>query len=171
MTAAPTLTTERLTLRPHLMADFPPYAAVMTSERAVYMGGPYSATEAWGWFASDVAQWDLLGHGGLAVIETATGKTVGQVSVIQPPDYPEPELGWIAFAGHEGKGYITEAASRLRDHAWSGIGVGSLVSYIDSRNDRSIAVARRLGAIEDPQAPRTDYADLVYRHPAPETLQ
>ena len=38
---APTLTTERLTLRPMRAGDFPAYAALMASPRAVYMGGPY----------------------------------------------------------------------------------------------------------------------------------
>jgi hypothetical protein len=40
---APTLSTERLTLRPATMADFPAYAAFVTSDRARFMGGPHNA--------------------------------------------------------------------------------------------------------------------------------
>ena len=40
------------------------------------------------------------------------------------------------------------------------------VSYIDPGNARSIALAERLGARPDPDAPRADPDDLVYRHTA-----
>ena len=37
-------------------------------------------------------------------------------------------------------------------------------------NARSIALAHRLGAVLDPDAARTDPADLVFRHPVPGAL-
>jgi hypothetical protein len=48
MTAIPTLTTCRLSLRPMRPNDFPAYAALMAGPRAVYMGGPYDTMAAWG---------------------------------------------------------------------------------------------------------------------------
>lgn len=162
MTAAPTLTTKRLTLRPHVMADFDAYAGLMQSDRAVHMGGPFDLQHAWMWFASDIAQWPLKGCGALAVTETATNRLVGQVILNDLPHFPERELGWMAF--DQGHGYLTEAAVRLRDYAFADLGWPTLVSYVAPANDRSIALAERLGARQDRTADRPDPEDLVFRY-------
>lgn len=159
---APTLTTDRLTLRPHQIADFEPYAAFWASERARFMGGPVDRNAAWKWFAVDVAQWPLLNCGALAVTETATGRLVGQVGLNDLPNFPERELGWLTF--EEGQGFATEAARALRNYAFDTLGWTTLVSYIDRDNHRSIALAERLGARRDPAAIGPDPEDLVYRH-------
>lgn len=146
----PTLTTARLTLRPPVMADFEAYAAALAGPAAAYMGGPRSRDGAWDWFASDVAQWHLRGHGSLTVTEGATA--VGQVNIVQPPHFPEPELGWIAYAGRTGRGLMAEAAAALRDWAFGPRGLATLVSYIDPANAPSVRLAQRLGARPDPAA-------------------
>jgi RimJ/RimL family protein N-acetyltransferase len=147
----PTLQTTRLTLRPHVMDDFPAYADFVASDRAKYMGGPHDRRTAWSWFCSDIAQWHLLGFGSLAVT-LPDGTFIGQVNVIQPPFFPEVELGWCVFADHEGQGYVTEAASALRDWAFGPRGLVTMVSYIDPNNTRSVHVAERLGATFDANA-------------------
>lgn len=163
MSGAPTIRTERLVLCPHVMEDWPAYRDVLTSERARAMGGPYDEQYAWFWFASDIAQWSLMGHGALAV-RTHAGQLVGQVTINRPPFFPEGELGWIAFEGGGGRGYLTEAAAALRLWAYRSLGWKRLVSYIAPGNLRSIALAERLGAWRDPDAPGLG-ASLVYRHP------
>ncbi len=60
---APTLHTERLTLRMPVMADFEPRAAFAASERSVWEGGPIDRAAAWRMFASEVGQWPLMGYG------------------------------------------------------------------------------------------------------------
>jgi RimJ/RimL family protein N-acetyltransferase len=164
---APTLTTQRLTLRPQRIEDFEPFAEFLASDRAQFMGGPHDRNMAWSWFASDEAQWPLLGHGGLTVTLTATGETLGQVSVIRPPRFPEPEIGWIAYAGHEGHGYLTEAARALLAWAFGPGGLTTLVSYIRRTNPRSAAIARRLGGVVDPAGVLPDGAvdSDVWRYP------
>lgn len=166
---APTLHTPRLTLRPLTMADCPVYAAFKASPRSVHMGGPFDTFGAWALFCHDIAQWTLYGHGGLMIDLTATGSTVGNVGISHGPLFPEPELGWFLYDGHEGKGYATEAARALRDWGFATRGLPTLVSYLDPPNRASAAVAERLGAVLDPHAPRQegDEADLVYRHPRP----
>jgi RimJ/RimL family protein N-acetyltransferase len=116
------------------------------------MGGPHDRDIAWSWFASDAAHWSLLGHGGLTVTLTATGATLGQASVVCPPAFPETGLGWIVYAGHEGRGYATEAARALCTWAFGPGGLTTLVSYIRQANTRSAAIARRLGGAIDPAA-------------------
>jgi RimJ/RimL family protein N-acetyltransferase len=160
----PTLRTGRLILRAPVMEDFPAYARLMASPRAIHMGGPFDTRAAWGLFCHDVALWELFGHGALMVDLTATGECVGQVGINHGPLFPEKELGWQVYEAHEGRGYATEAAQALRDWAFATLGLRTLVSYIDPANTRSAAVAERLGAVLDQTAPKQDPDDLVYRH-------
>lgn len=166
----PTLTTKRLVLRLPVIADFPLYQAFVTSERAVYMGGPHDAAQAWHWFCNDVAQWALLGVGGLTI--TLKGKAIGQVAVCQGPIFPEPELGWFLFdAAHQGQGYATEAASAMRDWAFGARGLKTLVSYIDPANNGSQRLAARLGGTLDLGAATPGgLTCLTYRFNAPKEM-
>lgn len=160
----PTLETPRLVLRPLREDDFPAYGAFLASPRSRYMGGPYSGWAAWGMFCHEIACWDLFGHGGLLIERRDDGAGVGVIEINGGPLFPEPELGWMLYEGFEGQGYATEAAAALRDWGFKVAGLNTLVSYFDPANVRSIAVARRLGGVLDPQAPRQDPEDLVFRY-------
>lgn len=164
MTAAPVLHTPRLTLRAPVMADFPAYAAFLGSARSAFMGGPYDGWAAWGMFCHQIAGWQIFGHGGLTVLRKDNGEAIGIVEVNGGPLFPEPELGWQLYDGHEGQGFATEAARALRDWAFANLPLDSLVSYTDPENLASQAVARRLGAVIDPDAPVQDEGDIVWRH-------
>ncbi|TQV68079.1 GNAT family N-acetyltransferase [Denitrobaculum tricleocarpae] len=163
----PRLETERLLLRVPEMKDWPDYAELMLSPRAVYMGGPFTTPVAWGMFCHDLAQWQLFGHGALMIETRETGRCLGQVGINYGPLFPEHELGWILYEDAEGKGYACEAARALRNWAFEVRGLKTLVSYIDPENTRSRRLAERLGATLDPAAPGQDPTDLVFRHPRP----
>lgn len=162
----PVIETPRLSLRPMAPGDFPAYAALMASPRAVCMGGPFDDRAAWGLFCHDAAGWSLFDAGALMMDRRDTGQTVGQVGINRGPLFPEPELGWMLYDGHEGQGLATEAARALRDWAFGTADLPTLVSYMDPANHASAAVARRLGAVPDPEAARPPggEADLVFRH-------
>ena len=160
----PTLSTERLTLRAPDYADYPAYAAFLASPRSTYMGGPYTGWAAWGMFCHDTACWHLFGHGALMIDLRESGACIGQVGINHGPQFPEKELGWLLYEGHEGRGYVLEAARALRHWAFAELGLTTLVSYCDPANARSIAVAERLGAVRDDLAPRQDPEDVVFRH-------
>ena len=164
----PQLSTDRLTLRPARMDDLPDYTAFLATDRCRYMGGPHPAREAWNWFCNDTAQWALLGMGGLLIVPRGAASAVGQVAVCHGPIFPEPELGWFLYDGHEGKGYATEAAALMRDWAFGPRGLTALVSYVDPANTASARVARRLGAEIDPNAATPDNTPTdVWRHRRP----
>ncbi len=167
MVAIPTLRTERLVLRPPVMADFEAYRLLMTSPRSSGMGGPFDGRAAWGMFCHDIALWELCGHGALMMDLVGGGQCVGQVGINHGPLFPEKELGWLLYDGYEGHGYATEAAAALRDWAFAARGLSTLVSYFDPANVRSVRVAERLGGRRDPDAVRQDPEDIVIRYPPP----
>ncbi|KKB07582.1 GNAT family N-acetyltransferase [Devosia chinhatensis] len=166
MTDVPTIVTQRLELRPMVMADFENYRALMMSDRARFMGGPYDLRSAWGMFTNDVAQWALFGHGCLMIQRRGDSACLGQVGINHGPLFPEKELGWLLYEGYEGHGYAFEAASALRAWAFGTLTIHHLVSYCDPENARSIALAQRLGGVLDVQAVGQDPRDLVFRYRA-----
>jgi len=163
MTSAPELTTARLTLRAHTIHDFEPYAAFFASDRAEHIGR-LDRRKAWYAFCSDVAQWALHGYGAWAITDD-TNSFVGQVGILKPDEFPEPELGWLLLKDQESKGIATEAAIAARDWAFVKRGLPTLVSYIAPANIRSQKLAERLGACVDTTAVGDDPDDMVYRHP------
>lgn len=167
MPQAPTLETDRLILRPMSLDDWSAYKKLMGSERARYMGGPFSERDAWGMFCHDAGQWSLFGHGALMIVEKSSGAVAGQVGINHGPLFPEKELGWMLYDTAEGKGFAFEAAVRLRQWAFETLEIPALVSYIDPDNLKSQRLAQRLGAQLDADAPRSDPTDLVYRHLRP----
>lgn len=164
MTTIPTLTTPRLILRPMRAEDWSGYHRLMASERSVYMGGPFSLSVIWGMFCADHAQWSLFGCGALMIESKADGDCLGQVGINSGPLFPEQELGWLLYPEAEGKGFACEAATALRAWGRDVRRLGTLVSYIDPDNTRSVRLAERLGARLDADAQRPDPSDLVYRH-------
>lgn len=183
LTGTPTLDTERLHLRAPQPQDAPAFIRYFATERAQFTGGPKTERAAWDFFqtpraqyvsapknrthlwyelASEVGSWDLMGMGGWAI--EVDGTLAGQVAITHPPHFAEPELGYILFDGFEGRGIAHEAATLALDYTWRTIKPTSLVSYIDARNTRSIALAKRLGATRDDTAEKYDDGDVVYRH-------
>lgn len=168
MTPNPTLETERLVLRRPDDRDTEAAIAFLASDRARFVGGPLDLGQAWRAHAKMVGHWGLRGFGLFAVTEKSTGKTLGIAGPYYPGNWPEHELGWhIWDPAYEGKGIAYEAVLAARAWVYGTLGWKTAVSYIDPGNDRSIALAERLGARFDPDAARPDDTCLVYRHPAP----
>ena len=163
-TSAPTLTTERLTLRMPRLADFEHWVVFFATDRSVHEGGPLDRRGAWRQFAADTGQWALLGYGPFGVDDRATGAYLGEVGIYHPPEFPEPELGWFVVPEAEGRGIAFEAASAVRDWARESLGWTRLVNIIDGQNTRSIALGKRLGGVLDPSIPGADPGDVVIRH-------
>ena len=162
---APTLKGKGLNLRPHVAEDLDAFWAFYQTPRAEYLTAVRNRSDVWYGFGAQVASWTLYGMGAWAI--EVEDKLAGQISVCQPPHFPEPEIGWILFDGFEGRGIAFQAATLALDHTWAHIRPKTLVSYIDQNNARSIALAQRLGAYPDPEAKKYDEVDVVYRHPRP----
>jgi RimJ/RimL family protein N-acetyltransferase len=163
LTVAPTLTTARLRLRMPVLADFEHRAGFYASDRSVWEGGPMSRETAWRIWASEVAQWPLMGAGPFSVEDT-DGTYLGEVGIYQPEGYPEPELGWFVVPEAEGRGIAREAATAVLHWARDTLGLDHLVNYIDPGNARSIALGERIGGTRRSDLPGTEPGDVVIYH-------
>ena len=168
MVDVPQLETDRLILREIRPEDFEAYAAFYESDRSALRGGPLSRADAWAAFAAEIGHWVMRGYGFWSVDEKASGAHCGLVGLYYPEGWPAPEVGWLVWAEHEGKGIAREAALRARAYAFEVLGWPQVVSCISVGNQRSIKLAERLGATFDRRVPRSGRPDLlVYVHPSP----
>ena len=164
----PRLETERLILRKPEPGDLDAYVGYFTSERSQYTDGPLDAETAWRWFGTEIGHWTLRGFGMFTVVEKAAPAVpLGLVGPFYPAGWPEPEIGWLLWEGAEGRGIGRESARACLNFVFRDLGWTTAVSYIHRENHRSITLARRLGAVEDPMAPRKSAHELVYRHKGP----
>lgn len=165
----PMLETENLILRAPKPADWPQWDGFAQSDRARYIGGPYTQGKSWRAFGHAVGMWALRGYGSFIITRKGDDTGLGMTGPWHPADWPERELGWTMWSDAlEGKGVMYEAASAARRHAFETLKWDTAVSYIDADNIRSIRLAERLGATLDAaaQVPEgfTDVEVRVYRH-------
>lgn len=148
---APTLTTDRLTLRGHHPDDLDALAA-MWAEPAVYAmigGKPRPREEVWIRLLRSIGQWTAFGYGAWVVCDRATGTVLGDIGLLESrraimPELTVPEAGWtLATAGH-GQGYAEEAMRVVLGWA-DGHGVARTCCIIDPNNAPSIRLAEKLG--------------------------
>ena len=150
LTTAPTLNTQRLILRGPERDDLAALTCFMTSAPSmIEQGETISAEQAWFGFLTGIGHWQWHDFGFFMVVEQTTGLPIGRVGLLKHSNWPDIELAWHLFDGAEGKGFATEAAIAVKQWAREDLGIERLHSYIDVKNMRSQAVAKRLGAVSD----------------------
>ncbi len=166
-----TLRTDRFVLRRPGPDDWPAFHAFMMSDRSAAFGSHRNLAKSFRSFAAELGHWEIFGFGMWAVTTHEANTALALIGPWTPPDWPEPEVGWMVLsASAEGTGLATEAARAAIHHAYHVLCWPTVVSYIGPENIRSIRLAEKLGARLDPAAPqpRPDDPVLVYRHPKPE---
>ena len=146
----PVLSTQRLTLRAFEDDDLDAWAAIVGDEEtARYIGGVRDRSEAWLRMATYHGHWVLRGYGQWAVVAEGSGRCVGRCGLWFPEGWPELEVGWTLSREVWGRGYATEAGRAAIEWGRSSLGLTRIASCIVPGNDRSIAVAERLGMAFD----------------------
>lgn len=74
-----------------------------------------------------------------------SGELVGDLGFRITEDGKQGEVGYTLARGHWGKGYATEAVSRLLDHAFGVLGLHRVYAIVDQENALSAAVLERVG--------------------------
>ena len=143
----PVLQTERLTLRPLAIEDFPRWAEMMADPVASkFLGGVQPASTAWRGFMSMAGAWSLTGISMFSLIERDTGLWLGRIGPWTPHGWPGTEVGWGLHPDAQGKGYGVEAATATLDYAFDVLGWTDVIHCIDPDNTPSQRLAERLGS-------------------------
>lgn len=168
----PRLETQRLLLRVPEPADFDACADfLLDRERARGFGAEENRAQAWRWFACNLGHWAWHGYGYFTMQLKETGTPCGMTGIWNPEGWPEPEIGWLVYADHEGKGLAHEGALRAREWAYLSVGLTTLTSNIVPGNTRSEALARRMGAWFEREYDNVIMGrEQLFRHPAPADL-
>jgi RimJ/RimL family protein N-acetyltransferase len=146
MTIGPTLTTQRLILRPPAAEDFNGFVELMASEQSRFIGGPQAPAMVWRGVTAITGAWVIEGFSMFSVIERSSGQWIGRVGPWRPLGWPGDEVGWGLLASAQGKGYATEAAAAAINWAFDHLGWDDVIHCIAPDNPASQAVARRLGS-------------------------
>lgn len=144
--------TERLVLRPLRMADADDmFEYASDAEVCRFLSwGPYECREqAAAWIDTRLARvnpTDVL----LGVEERASGKLIGVVRAYNV-DSPEnsAEISYILNPAFQGKGYMTEAAQRVIELLFDGLGVSCVYAYCVEDNNASSRLMERIGMHRD----------------------
>ncbi len=161
----PTVETERLILRAPHQDDLPAMTAFFKTERSYMVGGPKDELGSWDSLVKRLGHWALNGYGLWHLTEKSSGAFVGWAGMIFAPGWDEPELGWTLLEQAEGKGLGFEAAQAARHYAAQHQGLNGVMSYIAHANDRSRALAERLGATYEREAELLGKKAQMWRHP------
>lgn len=143
------LETPRLRLREFHYDDALALEAVLGDAEVMKHGpGSQSKEQIQKWLAETLQLYELHKFGPLAIIEKGTGAFVGYCGLFFFCDLDgqeEIEIGYRLARSHWRKGYATEAATAVRDHAFHQLGLKRLVAMIDPFNTASASVAEKLG--------------------------
>ncbi|HXW51314.1 MAG TPA: GNAT family N-acetyltransferase [Candidatus Acidoferrales bacterium] len=147
----PEIETPRLLLRRWTYADRDAFAR-MTQDpdvmRYMHDSVPLSDREVDAALASTIERYEQLGFGDWALVERETNEILGESGLGKLEGRTDIEIGWMLLPRHWGKGYAFEAASAVKEHARSVIGLRHLVALTRPDNARSIDLAGRLGLRE-----------------------
>lgn len=143
----PTLTTERLVLRPFRGEDLGAHAAMNGDPRVMqYIGEVQDRPAAFRSMCSYIGHWHFRGYGPWAVEERATGAFIGRAGVMRWEPWSDVEVAYALVPAAWGKGFASEMAARTLRYAHEVVGARGVVSHIVDGNAASIRVAERLGA-------------------------
>lgn len=166
----PTLKTERLTLRPRVLADLEDcYAMDREPEILRYVYGPWTDRDNHRTFIRERIERTYppgLGYWCLA-LHDAPEVFLGWVLLIpEDGEGPEVEIGWRLRNAAQGKGYAREAAAHLMHYGLTELKLPKIVAAIHRDNLASQRLAEKIGLIRVSERvvhglPAVDYAILA----------
>ncbi len=145
----PTLTTERLILRPFVLEDAPTVqrlagdrAVADTTERIPH---PYEDGMAEAWIATHAQQFRDRKECTFAIVLKDGQQVIGGVSLSLTMAHARGELGYWIGREFWNRGYCTEAARAVVEYGFSGLGLHRIQGRHLSRNPASGRVMAKLG--------------------------
>lgn len=162
------ISTERLLLR-HLQEqdDEALYGVFGDPEVMQYGDGIQSREWVRNWLQKSMTQYRQRRFGPYVVVEKNSGNVIGYCGLFYFPNIngkPEVEIGYRLVRSAWGKGYATEAARAVCEHAFKNLGISRLIALIDPSNVASLRVAEKIGMHYDQDVMLKGYShpDRVY---------
>lgn len=143
------LTTERLLVREFQMEDEEPLHSIFRDPEVMRFGDGVQTVD-WihTWLQKALEQYEQRGYGPYAVLKQDNSNFIGYCGLFYFPDVngkSEIEIGYRFARAAWGKGFATEAARAVREHAFQSLGIRRLIAIIDPSNVASLRVAEKLG--------------------------
>ncbi len=145
---APTLTTDRLTLRGPSPDDLGAYEALYAvSDLTVgqYRGGR-SKDEISGVLRKDMDHWNTRGFGMWLLSLKGQSEVLGGAGLSHPEGWPRHELTWWLMPAARGFGYASEASRAVIAWAYDHLGWATVETHMRDENTPARRLAERLGA-------------------------
>jgi [ribosomal protein S5]-alanine N-acetyltransferase len=149
MLVAPTLHTERLTLRSFALSDIPALVPLIGAREVaattLRIPHPYAESDA-RIFLTICEEDQASGRGiNLAIMVRDADTLCGGVLLRIEPEHRRAELGYWLGVPHWGKGYATEAARALVKYGFETLGLHRIFASHVARNTASAAVLKKIG--------------------------
>jgi RimJ/RimL family protein N-acetyltransferase len=146
------LRTERLRLTAFALGDAEELVAINSDPEVMRYLRPGGRSESLAQAERFAAHWDEHGFGLWALRRHGDDALLGFTGLSIPFHFPAVlpavEAGWRLRRDAWGNGYATEAARPALEHGFADLGLREIVSLVHCANDRSLAVASRLGLRE-----------------------
>ena len=144
----PTLTTQRLVLRPFTVDDAPEVSRLVGDRRiadtTLNIPHPYDESMAVAWIGTHAEAAERGDSVTLAITEKA-GTLVGAVALAITRAQQRAELGYWIAVPQWARGYATEAAAAMVDYAFNTLGLRRVVAHCLTRNVGSARVMEKVG--------------------------
>jgi [ribosomal protein S5]-alanine N-acetyltransferase len=144
----PTLTTQRLVLRPFTVDDAPEVSRLVGDRRVadttLHIPHPYDESMAVAWIGTH-AEAEERGDSVTVAITEKAGTLVGAVALGIARAQQRAELGYWIGVPHWGRGYATEAAATMVGYAFDTLGLRRVVAHCLTRNIGSARVMEKVG--------------------------
>lgn len=143
--------TARLTLRPFTMQDVPYLHQLLGDPEVMQYSTcgvqPYETVLGDVRHNLEVRFPGMLPFGERMIVARDSGTVVGWcgLNVCAAVEDGVPEITYNTLPPYWGRGYATEAASAMRDHAFGDLHCAKLIAVIHSENRASIRVAEKIG--------------------------
>lgn len=144
------LITARLRLEPLTRAHLPDLATLLGDRETMsFWPAPFTPDDVENWLGRSTAAWENHGHGRFAIRRRDDGRMIGDAGLMPATVDGENmiDIGWIVTRTEWGRGYATEAARALVDHAFGTLGLAAVHANMPAHHAASRRVAERIGMI------------------------
>ncbi|MDP5218200.1 GNAT family N-acetyltransferase [Ruegeria sp. 2205SS24-7] len=147
MTAAPIISTSRLTLRAPTPDDLGAYLAFYSAPNELSGGyrGRRDKDEVTTILKRNIEHWETKGFGIWLLRRVGEQEVLGACGLVHPDDWPRHELTWWLMPEARGKGYATEASRAVIAWAYDEQGWPAVETHMRDENLPARRLAARLG--------------------------